>query len=134
MPPTGEQQDKTFEQADAQRKVLQLNVGGMHCVNCGFLVEQRLSQLPQVQRVSVAYPSGHATVTHSGDLDIADLQKAVVDDGYTLSVSDRTRLLAAGIAKNTARDYLEIAAAFAILAGVALVLQQFDLLLGFLEQ
>jgi uncharacterized protein len=124
----GDQPDKMPEQADAQLKVLQLNVGGMHCVNCGFLVEQRLSQLPRVQGVSVDYPAGHATVTHSGDLDIADLQKAVVHDGYTLSVTDGTRVLAAGTAKNTARDYLEIAAAFAILAGVGLVLQQLDLL------
>jgi sulfite exporter TauE/SafE/copper chaperone CopZ len=107
---------------------LHLAIGGMHCVNCAALIEQRLSQVPQARRVSVDYPSGRATITYTGDVAMADLQKAIAEDGYTLSVSDGTPLLAAGGVKNTARDYLEIAAAFAILAGVVLVLKQLDLL------
>jgi sulfite exporter TauE/SafE/copper chaperone CopZ len=111
----------------ANDAVLHLDIAGMHCVNCPALVEQRLGQLPQVRSVSVDYPSGRAMITHAGALDIMDLQKAVVDDGYTLTISDGTRPLARP-RTNTPRDYLDIAAAFAVLAGVALVLQHFALL------
>ncbi len=59
----------------------------MHCVNCAELIEQRLGHLPQVRSVSVDRRSSRATVTYTGDLDLADLQKAVADDGYTLSLA-----------------------------------------------
>ena len=108
------------DQDDAQLTELHLSVAGMHCVNCAVLVEQRLRELPQVKRVSAEYPAGHVVVAHTGDLDIADLQTAVRPDGYSLSIPNSSR--------NTARDYLEIAAAFAILVGVVLVLQQFAML------
>lgn len=104
--------------------VLHLAVGGMHCVNCGTLVEQRLGELPQVRSVSVDYPLGRATVTHAGGVGIADLQRAVADDGYTLSIADG----AGAHRANTPRDYLEIAAVFVILTGLALTLQHFALL------
>jgi uncharacterized protein len=118
-------QDQASGQAPLQ--VLRLDVGGMHCINCPTLIEQRLTQLPHVQRVSVDYPSGRATVTHTGSLEVSDLQKAVAGDGYTLAVSDGARPLAPQ-RTNTPRDYLEIGAAFAILAGLVLALQHFALL------
>jgi uncharacterized protein len=121
-------QDVGAKPDDAQLNVLQLEVGGMHCINCAVLVEQRLKELPQLRRVSVDYATGRAAIGHSGKLDIADLQSAVAGDGYTLSISDGTRPPAVVGAKNALRDYLEIAAAFAILAGVVLALQQLALL------
>jgi uncharacterized protein len=108
--------------------VLCLDVGGMHCINCATLIEQRLGQLPQVRRVSVDYRAEHVTVTHEGGLALADLQKAVDDDTYTLSIENGALPLASQGVTNTPRDYVEIAAAFAILAGVALALQHFALL------
>jgi len=118
-------QDQASGQAPLQ--VLRLDVGGMHCINCPTLIEQRLTQLPHVQRVSVDYPSARATVTHTGSLEVSDLQKAIAGDGYTLAVSDGARPLASQ-RTNTPRDYLEIGAAFAILAGLVLALQHFALL------
>jgi sulfite exporter TauE/SafE/copper chaperone CopZ len=119
---------KASEQDDAPLHVLRLDVGGMHCINCPALVEQRLAELPHVRGVSVDYASGHATVTHVGGLDIAHLQNAIAGDGYTLEISDGARPFASQRGTNTPRDYLEIAAAFAILAGVVLALQHFALL------
>ena len=115
-------------QAHSTSNVLLLDVGGMHCVNCGTVVEQRLARLPQVQRVSVDYVSGRATVTHVGGFDIAALQKAVADDGYTLSIADGAKPLGFQSWTNTPRDYIEVAAAFAILAGLILALQHFALM------
>jgi len=57
-------QNKASGKDDAPLHVLYLDVGGMHCINCATLVEQRLGQLAQVRRVWVEYPAGHATVTH----------------------------------------------------------------------
>lgn len=124
-----EDQDQASGQDHAK---LEVDVGGMRCVTCGKLVEQRLAQLPQVRRVRVDYPSGRATITHTGThaggLDIADLQRAVGDDGYSLSIAGDGRPAAGGGAGTTPRDYLEIAAAFAILAGLVLALQHLGLL------
>lgn len=121
-------QDQTSGQDHARLGVLHVDVGGMHCINCKTLVELRLAELLPVRSVSVDYPSGRATVTHAGGLDIADLQKAVADDGYTLSLADGARSPASQGGVNTPRDYLEIAAGFAILAGLVLALQHFALL------
>ena len=112
-------------QNDAPLRVLQLDVGGMHCINCATLVEQRLAKLAPVRSVSVDYRSGRATVTYAGGLELGDLQKVVADDGFTLSFADAARSLASG---NTPRDYLEIAAAFAILVGLVFTLKHFALL------
>ncbi|MFM9849648.1 MAG: sulfite exporter TauE/SafE family protein [Hyphomicrobiaceae bacterium] len=121
-------QDQASEQGDAKLPVLHLDVGGMHCVNCGELIEQRLAQLPQVRRVSVDRPSARATITHTGSLDLVDLQKAIADDGYTLSIANDDSPRASQGGANTPRDYLEIAAAFAVLAGLVLALQHVTLL------
>ena len=112
-------------QTDAPLRVLQLNVGGMHCSNCATLVEQRLAKLAPVRSVSVAYRSRRATVTYAGGLELRDLQKVVADDGFTLLFADAARPPISG---NTPRDYLEIAAAFAILVGLVFTLKHFALL------
>jgi sulfite exporter TauE/SafE len=117
-------QDQGSGPKDAGEGVLHLRVGGMRCVGCARVVEQRLAQLGQVRGVSVDSSSGVARVAHAGSLDVIALQKAVAADGYTLSVVDAAEPPAYG----TARHYLEIAAAFAILAGVVVALQRFALL------
>lgn len=75
---------------DAQLNELHLRVGGMHCSNCAGAVERQLKALPQVRHVKVDYPAGRAMVRHAGELGIADLQKAVADDGYTVAIAGRT--------------------------------------------
>jgi sulfite exporter TauE/SafE/copper chaperone CopZ len=123
-----EDRDEPTAPGEARAIVLHLDVGGMHCVNCPFLVEQRLGQLQQVRRVNVDYPSGHAIVAYSGDLDLGALQRSVAGDGYTLALRDGARPPAGGSATNTRHDLLEIGAAFAILTGIVLALQHFALL------
>ena len=115
------------DQDEAQLKLLHLSIVGMHCINCTTLVEQRLKTLPQVRRVSAEYPAGRVLVVHSGELDIADLQSAAGDDGYTLSISDGTEPVSGSLTK-APRDYFEIAAVFAILIAAVMILQQFALL------
>ena len=106
--------------------VLHLRVGGMHCVGCAKAIEQRLARLQPVRGVSVDRASGRARVVHDGNVDVTALQDAVAADGYTLSLADTAQ--PADRPTETARHYLEIAAAFAVLAGVILTLQGFALL------
>ncbi len=116
-------QERASELDQARCRVLHLDVRGMHCTNCAALIEQRLEQLPQVRRVNVDYRSRRAEVDHIASLDFDDLQRAVSDDGFTLSIAD-----GAARPANLIRDYLEIAAVFAILAGLLLAARSFDLI------
>ena len=112
----------------AKLRVLHLDVGGMHCVNCAELIEQRVgapAEGAQRKRRSPLLPR-HSDV--HGRPRPCRSAEAVADDGYTLSVANGIRPLALLGGTNTPRDYLEIAAAFAILAGLVLVLQQVSLL------
>ena len=114
-------------QGEVPLNATQVNVSGMHCINCVVLVERRLAALPQVLRVTADYPGGYALITHRGELDLPTIQNALGDDGYTVSPRDPTQATVISRA-NTGRDYLEIAAAFLVLAGVAALLHQFNLL------
>jgi uncharacterized protein len=104
-----------------------LDVGGMHCANCAALVERKLAALGQVIRVKVDRRAGRVVIGYRGNLDMAALQGAVADEGYTLTLADplgRPRVAV----RRTPRDYVEIAAIFAILIGVVVIVRQFALL------
>jgi sulfite exporter TauE/SafE/copper chaperone CopZ len=105
-----------------------LDVGGMHCVNCAALVERKLAALPQVIRVNVDRRTGRAVIGYRGELDMAALQGAVADEGYTLTLADPLGRPRAAATRRWPRDYIEIAATFAILIGVVVILRQFALL------
>jgi sulfite exporter TauE/SafE/copper chaperone CopZ len=111
-------------------KMLQLKVGGMHCANCEVLIERRFKKIAGVRRVKVDHVTGRAAINCYGDLDMAALQGAIADDGYTVSRLHEENKSPSGSwsATNTDRDYVEIVAAFFILAGVYIGLAQFDLL------
>ena len=114
-------------QGEQALNVTPVNITGMHCINCAVLIERRLQAVRQVRRVSVTYPAAYALITHSGQLDLAALQTALGDDGYTVTARDPAQPLPAA-STNSGRDYLEIAAAFLVLAGLAVLLHELDLL------
>jgi uncharacterized protein len=116
-------QDQSPGSKNSGEGVLRLRVGGMRCVGCAGVVEQRLAQLAQVRSVSVDSESGQVRVAHDGRLDLISLQNAVAADGYTLAPVDAAEPLT-----RKSGHYLEIAAAFAILFGIVVVLQRFALL------
>jgi copper chaperone CopZ len=113
--------------ADEALNVTPVNVTGMHCINCAVLIERRFKTLSEVRRVMVNYPAGYALVTHAGTLDLTALQSALGDDGYTVSARDPNQPLPVATG-NSGRDYLEIAAAFLVLAGLAALLHELNLL------
>jgi uncharacterized protein len=120
----------TAEHRNHGCRMLQLKIDGMHCANCEVLIERRFKKIAGVRRVKVSYLTGRAEINCYGDLDLATLQRAIADDGYTVSRlhEQNNKPSSSKIAKNTDRDYVEIVAAFFILAGLYVALAQFDLL------
>jgi P-type Cu+ transporter len=59
-----------------------LKVHGMTCAACVSKVEQALSRLPAVDRVTVNLASGGAAVSHEGVLPLPQLAQVVTDLGY----------------------------------------------------
>ena len=109
------------EPKDPHQSVLRIE--GMHCGNCTLAVERELIQLPNISRATASYPAGQAIVMHEGELDLAAVQTALASQGYKASLADANTA-----APGSARGYLEIAAAFIILAGIAFALQRLHLL------
>lgn len=114
------------DEAEPTNSVLVAKVGGMHCVNCPGLVEDRLRTLPGVLSVKVSYPSGRAIIERAGPLDFTALQDRLRGDGYTLAAVDEEQSVARG--ERTFANYREIGAAFVVLIAVALLLQRYQLL------
>jgi sulfite exporter TauE/SafE/copper chaperone CopZ len=106
-------------------KTQRLAVGGMTCVNCETLVERSLKGIPGVESVRVNHVGGYADIEYRGDLDLADLQQAVADDGYSVNACDASHDIQRG---NTGRDYVEIIGILAILVGVGFALQHSGLM------
>jgi len=114
---------ENHEPQEHRESEVELDVGGMHCVSCAALVERKLAALPQVIRVKVDRRAGRAVIGQRGELDLAALQRAVTDEGYTLTLADPSRPRVA--ARRVPRDYMEIAATFAILIGIVMIVRHF---------
>ena len=97
----------------------EFSIDGMHCANCEVLIERRFKKIAGVRRVKVSHITGQAEINCYGDLDLTALQRAIADDGYTVSRLNEQGRKPSGTkgAQNTARDRIEIGAAFLILVG-----------------
>ena len=116
------QTDTDHAMPDDQKRQSALQIQGMHCGNCAFVVERQLKSLPNVASATVGYPSGQAAIEHVGELDLAQVQAALSPEGYRARIQDAVQNGRVSI------NYLEIAAAFAILTAFALALQRFQVL------
>src|SRR5688572_3260769 len=96
-----------------------LRIDGMTCANCEVAVERVVSRFPAVQSVRVNHARSRAEIVSSEPLDIEGLGKALAEDGYTVTGWDAPSTQSA----ITRRDYLEVGAAFAVLAGLYLALR-----------
>jgi uncharacterized protein len=110
------------------RKRLSLKIDGMHCVNCEVFIERSLKKVPGVSRVNADYAAGEAEIVYSGELDLRKLQDAIAEDGYSIVSSEDFASGAAEHPDNKKLQYLEIGAAFLVLAGLFFFLKEFDLL------
>src|SRR5262245_12595552 len=112
-------------EAQQAPKSLAPAIAGMSCANCELLIERKFRDIPGVRRVSVDHARGYAEVEHTGEVDLASLQRAVEADGYVVSAWQEGR---DPTGRYPVRDAAEIGGAFAVLIGLILALQYFDLL------
>lgn len=66
--------------ADASE--VELLIGGMTCASCAARVEKKLNRMDGVT-ATVNYATEKARITHSADIQVADLIATVVKTGYT---------------------------------------------------
>ena len=109
---------------DGELKTLIVGVRGMHCPNCEVLIERCFKSIPGIHAVKARHYAGTVTIRHDGDVSLDALQRALGDEDYAVTATPEGQ----SIQPNTTRDYAEIAAAFAILLGLYLLLDHFDLI------
>lgn len=99
-------------------------VHGMHCASCEILIEQKLRQIPGIQKININHASGKAKIFAIAEPDIKVLQDAIKDDGYAISHwGDQVDQLG----DYSSRDFFEIGAVFLIVVALYLILKQFDI-------
>jgi len=107
---------------ESEPSLLRVDIEGMTCPNCETLIERRFAAIPGVRSVSARAADGAALIDHDGSVDIAALQASLHDEIYRVAPAGE------GVrARNTGRDYLEIAAALVIVLGLYLLLKRFNL-------
>lgn len=110
-------------------KKLNLKVQGMTCSSCEVLIERNLKTIPGVEKVKVSRSKEQAEVECTDDIQLAQLQEAVKEKGYTLSLPEKSSnsVKSSFILKDKGR-YSEISAVAVLLIGAYFLLTQFDLL------
>lgn len=63
-------------------KITKIKVGGMMCDNCVKHVREALERLDQVKGVDISLKEGIVAIKHKDELDLALVEKAVVDADY----------------------------------------------------
>ena len=71
-------------------KKLKFQIHGMHCASCEVLIERQFKKVPGVEDVSVSHVTGAAKLTCTREPDVAALQAAVQEHGYTVIISHRS--------------------------------------------
>jgi copper chaperone CopZ len=103
-------------------KILRLKVDGMHCANCEVLIERRFKKIAGIRPVKVSHVTGIADINCYGDVDVATLQHAIADDGYTgwLLHEQTSRPTEAGNGKTPAATTSRSVRCFSYLSGSTL--------------
>ena len=68
-------------------KKLNLKVGGMTCSSCEVIIERNLRKVSGVEKVKASKSKDSVDVECSDQVQVSELQAAVKDNGYTLSLS-----------------------------------------------
>lgn len=68
------------------KKELVLKISGMHCKGCALGLTAALEKLPQVERATVRYPEGDATLlVDDASMDAAAIEAAVRGAGFQVT-------------------------------------------------
>lgn len=108
-------------------KKVELKIHGMTCASCEIMVERKFKQIPGIEKVNVNHATGKATIYFSKTPQLRELQNAVKENGYSVSLPHiRPNTQPQIVHRNTKKDYAEIGAVFLIVVAFYLTLRQFD--------
>jgi sulfite exporter TauE/SafE/copper chaperone CopZ len=96
---------------------INIPISGMHCRSCEILVEENLSEIPEVQRSVVNYKKGVAEI-HYGDQkpNIHELENAIRSAGYSIGESGKKAFIS-----NNPEDYKDLGIAVLFLVGIYII-------------
>ncbi len=105
-------------------KKLSLAVKGMTCSSCEVLIERGLKKVPGVEKVKVNRAREEAEVDCTDEVQLTQLQEAVKEKGYQLSLPEGT--LKKSFLNPNKEHLVEIGAMFLLLVGLYLLFKQLD--------
>lgn len=100
----------------------------MTCASCEVMIERKFKAVPGIEKVDVNHANGKATIYFNQAPQLKQLQNAVRENGYTVSLPHVHPPQTEIKHRNTKKDYFQIGAIFLIVLGLYLVLKQFDIL------
>lgn len=120
-------------------KTLNLKVDGMTCSSCEVIIERNLRKISGVEKVHASKAREEAEVECSDDVTLAQLQDAVKEKGYSLSIKDDSEDNADNLSAKSSsakgsfilkdkQRYSEIGAVVVMIIGLYILLKQTDLL------
>ena len=108
--------------AQTPTQQMHVHINGTHCASCEVLLERRLKRVPGVEAVKVDFVTGQTDISYSRKPTLDELHAAIAKDGYTIGTAPQPR------PPKTTRDFVEIGGAIIVVAGIYLLMKQFDLL------
>jgi sulfite exporter TauE/SafE/copper chaperone CopZ len=99
-------------------------IRGMHCRSCEVLIEDKLVEIPGVEKVNSNWKKGEAEIFYEKKRpDNREIDEAIRDAGYSIGRSDKKYLLS-----SNPSDYKDLGVAALFLLGIYLILKNFGLM------
>ncbi|MHA1632605.1 MAG: heavy metal translocating P-type ATPase [Candidatus Freyarchaeota archaeon] len=89
------------------KRIVSLRIGGMHCASCALTIEDKLRELPGVEKAEVSFTSEKATIIF--DPNVVDLKKvegAIEETGYYV-VYEKVKIKVSGLRDQIDANKLE---------------------------
>jgi sulfite exporter TauE/SafE/copper chaperone CopZ len=103
-----------------------LSINGMHCRSCELLIEDALTQIPNVKKTVVNYKKGTVEIHYGAKKPNADsIEHAIREAGYTVG-QNGTSAQKTLLSRNP-EDYKDLGIAFLFLLGIYLLLKDFGI-------
>jgi sulfite exporter TauE/SafE/copper chaperone CopZ len=100
-----------------------INITGMHCRSCEMLVEDKLSEIPEVSRVKVHYKNGTAEIFYGSQKpNNQEVVESIRSAGYDIGLADKKSFF-----NQNPNDYKDLGIAFLFLVGIYFIAKNFGL-------
>jgi sulfite exporter TauE/SafE/copper chaperone CopZ len=104
---------------------LTIPIEGMHCRSCELLIEDKLSEIPEVESVNLNYKKGVAEITYGEQKpNMHEVENAIRGAGYSIGSGMKE---SKPFFSRSAEDYKDLGIAFLFLMGIYIVARNFGL-------